>query len=277
MSVGVAQNAVDNRLATMCEPGAKGRSFHRGATVGEPDAVLHGYNAAEQWERALQEDPRFVFVTGWNEWFAGRFDEFLGVRLPVMFVDQFDQEHSRDIEPMQGGHGDNYYYQMVSYIRRYKGARPLTPVTSQPIQIDGRFDDWAAVGRSFATRSATRCGAIIAGYGQRRAVCQHDGPQRHRGRQGELGSETRCSSTSARSKPLTPRIRSELDAAVSRCRQKRVHRLAGLRLRRQSRAGQGRDGHAGTESRRIYVGWRRRRRRTAARATSWSSPSLVQP
>ena len=30
-----------------------------------------------------------------------------------MFVDQFDQEHSRDIEPMKGGHGDNYYYQMV--------------------------------------------------------------------------------------------------------------------------------------------------------------------
>jgi hypothetical protein len=25
-----------------------------------------------------------------------------------MFVDQFDQEHSRDIEPMRGGHGDDY-------------------------------------------------------------------------------------------------------------------------------------------------------------------------
>ena len=41
--------------------------------------------------------------------------------MPVMFVDEFDQEHSRDIEPMKGGHGDNYYYQMVDYIRRYKG------------------------------------------------------------------------------------------------------------------------------------------------------------
>lgn len=149
MSVGVAQNAVDNRLATMCEPGAKGRSFRRGATVREPGAVLHGYNVTEQWERALQEDPRFIFITGWNEWFAGRFDEFLGVRLPVMFVDQFDQEHSRDIEPMLGGHGDNYYYQMVSYIRRYKGARPSTPVISQPIQIDGQFDDWASVSPEF--------------------------------------------------------------------------------------------------------------------------------
>jgi len=149
MSVGVAQNAVEDRLATMSEPGARGRSFHRGSTVHEPDAVLHGYNFVEQWERALQEDPRFVFVTGWNEWIAGRFNEFHGVRLPVMFVDQFDHEHSRDIEPMQGGHGDNYFYQLVSYVRRYKGARPVPPVTSQPIAIDGRFDDWAAVGPEF--------------------------------------------------------------------------------------------------------------------------------
>jgi hypothetical protein len=61
---------------------------------------LHGFNVGEQWERALAEDPRFIFVTGWNEWIAGRFNKFGGIRLPVMFVDQFDQEHSRDIEPM---------------------------------------------------------------------------------------------------------------------------------------------------------------------------------
>ena len=111
--------------------------------------MLYGHNVAEQWERVLREDPKFIFLTGWNEWFADRFDEFAGIRQPVMFVDEFDQEHSRDIEPMQGGHGDNYYYQMVSYIRRYKGARPLPPVTPEPIQIDGRFDDWAAVGPEF--------------------------------------------------------------------------------------------------------------------------------
>jgi hypothetical protein len=136
-----------------------------GSTAGGPDAVLHGYNAAEQWERVLKEDPRFVFVTGWNEWFAGRFDEFLGVQLPVMFVDQFDQEHSRDIEPMQGGHGDNYYYQMVSHIRRYKGARSLTPVTSRPIRIDGRFDDWAAVGPEFRDTIDDPVRRNHAGYG----------------------------------------------------------------------------------------------------------------
>jgi hypothetical protein len=149
MSVGVAQNAVGNRLGSMSEPDAHGRSFHHGTIDRSRDAVLYGPNVAEQWERALREDPKFIFVTGWNEWFADRFDNFAGIGQPVMFVDQFDQEHSRDIEPMQGGHGDNYYYQMVSYIRRYKGARPLPVVTPAPIRIDGRFDDWAAVGPEF--------------------------------------------------------------------------------------------------------------------------------
>ncbi len=149
MSVGVAQNAVNGRLGAMSEPGAHGRSFHNGATDSQPEAVLRGFNATEQWERALKKDPRFIFVTGWNEWIAGRFAEFSGVRLPVMFVDQFDQEHSRDIEPMQGGHGDNYYYQFTDYVRRYKGVRPLPPVKPRPIRIDGKFDDWRNVEPEF--------------------------------------------------------------------------------------------------------------------------------
>ena len=133
MSVGAAQNAIGHRVGSMSEPGARGRSFH-------------GNNYAEQWERALKEDPRLVFITGWNEWIAGRFDEFNGIKTPPMFVDEFDEEHSRDIEPMKGGHGDNYYWQTVNFIRPYKGVPPLPPaVTPQAIVIDGKFDDWKRV------------------------------------------------------------------------------------------------------------------------------------
>ncbi len=149
MSVGVGQNAVGGRLGSMSESGARGRSFHQGAVDSRPDAVRHGFNVAEQWDRAIKEDPRFVFVTGWNEWIAGRFDEFNRIRLPVMFVDQFDQEHSRDIEPMRGGHGDDYYYQLVSEIRRFKGARPPPALESAPITLDGKFADWARVRPEF--------------------------------------------------------------------------------------------------------------------------------
>lgn len=149
MSVGVAQNAVNGRLGSMSESGAHGRSFHNGATDTRPEAVRHGLNVTEQWRRALKEDPRFIFVTGWNEWIAGRFAEFNRIKLPVMFVDQFDHEHSRDIEPMRGGHGDDYFYQFVSNVRRYKGARPLPRLEPHPIKIDGRFDDWREVQPEF--------------------------------------------------------------------------------------------------------------------------------
>jgi hypothetical protein len=154
MSVGVGQNAVAGRLGSMSEPGAQGRSFHDGATDARPDAVRLGLNVAAQWTRALAEDPRFIFVTGWNEWIAGRFAEFNGVKLPVMFVDQFDQEHSRDIEPMRGGHGDDYYYQFAGWVRRYKGTRPLPPVRPAPIQVDGDTADWAAVEPEFRDTAA---------------------------------------------------------------------------------------------------------------------------
>jgi hypothetical protein len=146
MSVGVAQNAVKGRLGSMSEPGAHGRNWHNGANDPTPGAIVKGLNLQEQFEHALKEDPQFIFITGWNEWIAGRFAEFAGVKLPVMFVDQFNQEFSRDIEPMKGGHGDNYYYQMIGYIRRFKGVRkPLAASAPKTIQIDGDFSDWEDV------------------------------------------------------------------------------------------------------------------------------------
>lgn len=147
VSVGVAQNAVDGKLGALSNPRSHGRSFHDGRQPAPEDFDHNGRNFDEQWRRALEMDPSFVFVTSWNEWIAGRFDEtapFQGAG-PVTFVDQFNQEYSRDIEPMKGGHGDSYYYQLVANIRRYKGARPIPVVKPRPIRIDGRFDDWDEV------------------------------------------------------------------------------------------------------------------------------------
>ena len=146
MSVGVAQNAVDGKLAVLSNPRSLGRSYHNGNWDKSPDAVLHGYNFAEQWEHALLEDPQSIFVTGWNEWIAGRFNTFNHVSAPVMFVDEFDQEHSRDIEPMKGGHGDAYYYQLVDLIRRYKGSRkPPVAGAEKTIDVTGDFSQWGDV------------------------------------------------------------------------------------------------------------------------------------
>ena len=51
-----------------------GRSFHDGK---EPDEKRSGEGLyfAEQWKRALAVDPEFVFITGWNEWVAMRFND----------------------------------------------------------------------------------------------------------------------------------------------------------------------------------------------------------
>ena len=141
--VGVAQHATSNI----------GRSFHEGSQP--PPAEQRpeqGLYFAEQWHHALLLKPEFIFITGWNEWIAGRFlsdgtSQFLGRVLPAgetFFVDAYNQEYNRDIEPMRGGHTDNYYWQMADGIRRFKGARPV-PVASaaKTIAIPGDFAQWA--------------------------------------------------------------------------------------------------------------------------------------
>ena len=148
MSVGVAQNAVDGKLGVLSNPTAYGRSFHNGKEPAPEDCDFTGRNFQEQWERALKVDPEMIFITGWNEWIAGRFDinaPFNGAT-PVSFVDQYNQEFSRDIEPMKGGHGDAFYYQMISNIRRFKGVSKQESTAAASIKVDGNFDDWAHVG-----------------------------------------------------------------------------------------------------------------------------------
>jgi hypothetical protein len=145
VNVSVAQNLrqSDGKVTNMSNGDARGRSFHNRKMERGPGAVDHGYNFQEQWLRAFELQPPFVMVTGWNEWIAGRWGKPDG---PLVFVDQFDQENSRDIEPMKGGHGDNYYWQLVANVRRYKGAPPL-PSASTPktIRLEDTFEQWRDV------------------------------------------------------------------------------------------------------------------------------------
>ena len=149
VNVSVAQNLhkTTGKPVNMSQRTARGRSFHDGQQSLAPGSAEQGHNFQEQWQRALELDPPFVMITGWNEWTASKFRR---PGQPVVFVDQFDQEFSRDIEPVKGLHGDNYYYQMVANIRRYKGAPPL-PVASAPktIRLDGGFEQWSDVGPDF--------------------------------------------------------------------------------------------------------------------------------
>ena len=124
LNVSIAQH---NKTCTMSATAWYGandrtRSWHDGQNDTSPDAILYGYNFAEQWEWALEQDVSSIFVTGWNEWVAQRQRADLNPKYPVYFVDCCDPNTSRDAEPMEGLFGDNYYMQLASYIRKYKGT-----------------------------------------------------------------------------------------------------------------------------------------------------------
>ena len=231
VNVSVAQNlrARDGQVTNMSAGNARGRGFHDGQTDHSQSAINGGLNFAEQWERAIALDPPFVMVTGWNEWIAGRFGE-PGKR--VQFVDQFNQEFSRDIEPMRGGHADHYYYQLVAGVRRFKGVAPLPqPSLPKTITLDRGFDQWNDVNPTFNDAIGE---TIPRPRGRRRtALPQPDRPQRS----GVIQSHARCHQClflRPHSRARQPPHGTSLDVAVHRLGPESPNRLARLRLYRQS-------------------------------------------
>lgn len=129
-----------------------------GRTVADPSA--YGIYFQDRWDEALSVDPDFIYLNDWNEWTAGKYrigltpdgkpngpDAFLGRKNNTFyFVDQYNAEFNRTIQPVKGQYTDNYYMQMVQNIRRYKGVRPIPEHSGvQTVRIDGRFGDWAAI------------------------------------------------------------------------------------------------------------------------------------
>jgi hypothetical protein len=131
-----------------------------------------GYAFSEQIDRALEADPPVLMITGWNEWTAGRwgsdprsgFNPAVGQTIAnsytvvpgkgfedYYFVDNFNGEFSRDLEPVKGLYNDNYYCQLVDFLRKYKGARPVETV-SGCVKMDITDSDpseWDQVGPEY--------------------------------------------------------------------------------------------------------------------------------
>jgi hypothetical protein len=120
-----------------------------GKTVENPEG--YGIYFQERWEDALAADPQFLYLNDWNEWTAGKYNQnptakWLGRDNPFIFVDQYNAEFNRTIQPMKGGYTDNYYMQMAQNIRRYKGVRPIPENKGvKNVKIDGSFADWNKV------------------------------------------------------------------------------------------------------------------------------------
>ncbi len=150
VSVGVAQNSSDTGLTAMNGENVYGRSFTYKDRFNKlsPTSKYYGYNFIEQWDRAFQLNPEFVFVTGWNELGANLHEKWEGVK--GAWPDQYNDEYSRDIEPTQGEFKDTYYLLLANKIREFKGVRP-TPTASKAKTIDlsAGFDQWADVGPEY--------------------------------------------------------------------------------------------------------------------------------
>ncbi|MGC8561138.1 MAG: hypothetical protein ACP5O1_10725 [Phycisphaerae bacterium] len=142
-----------------------GRSYHDGREPPPKDQrPWPGICFARQWAHVLSVNPPFVFITGWNEWTAGAWPapgplNFAGRMVnkgDPIFIDEYSPEFSRDAEPMladrgglYGGFGDNYYYQMVAEIRRYKGVHRLPPIHRAVIHIAAPMAQWNHIGPLF--------------------------------------------------------------------------------------------------------------------------------
>lgn len=122
------------------------------------------------FDNAVTNPAKIIMITGWNEWIAGRWsaagaggggagakwaNEYYASNDPnspqqSYFVDEFDPEFSRDIEPMKGGFGDNYLYQMSERVREIKGSRQVEGAFGQwAIDIYGSVGQWYAVGPEY--------------------------------------------------------------------------------------------------------------------------------
>ena len=147
---------------------SKGRSFVKGVQPNNgkndfefsSDTARLGLGFASQFELAIELDPQVIMITGWNEWIAGlprdpSYTHFANTDVDgYMYIDQFNPEFSRDGEPMKlrdgVGFGDNYYYQMVDYIRKFKGIESEELAGGQTaIDIHGELSQWDGVSPEF--------------------------------------------------------------------------------------------------------------------------------
>ena len=134
------------------------------------DYTPYGLQFGQQFDKAIDRDPPLIMITGWNEWITGRWDNVgagagaggqviagqysvsatPGQKETTYFVDSFNPEYSRDIEPMKGGFGDNYLYQMAQRVREYRGTRNVETAFGQwAIDIRGSVGQWYAVGPEY--------------------------------------------------------------------------------------------------------------------------------
>jgi len=130
-----------------------GKSWTSTGGTPEPLRTNEGLYFAEQISRLDEVDPEVLMITQWNEKRASIMQtngtSTLGNEKDPdgwYFVDAMAEEWNRDIEPVKDSYGDNYYYQAVNAVRKFRGVRPYPSTDkSHSITIGKDFGVWANV------------------------------------------------------------------------------------------------------------------------------------
>lgn len=116
---------------------AWGRGWHNNAPDHSNSAINQGLNFEEEFTWAKNYDLKYTFITGWNEWVAGKW----GTN-DSNYVDTFNLEFSRDAEMMDGGYLDNYYLQIVRNTKDIKNVKVTSPIYEPHRTINIKSNDY---------------------------------------------------------------------------------------------------------------------------------------
>lgn len=147
-----------------------GRSWHDGAKDTRENASHYGFQFEEQAQVALNSDADVAFVTQWNEWLVPFLVEETNTLYPmdgypIRLQDEFNEEYSRDIEPMKGGYGDAYYMHLISFVRRFKGMeKPVEENKKHTVDIKSGFADWNDVELTYREYTGDTAPRYFKGY-----------------------------------------------------------------------------------------------------------------
>lgn len=147
VSISTSEINVTNRASEQWFKDTKDRTKswdgkqNRNWLSGEEDAFLYGHNFERQFKEAIKQDPDTIIITGWNEWIAEL--QYDPNTKKIGFIDVADINNNRDIEPMEGGYGDNYYMQLTYWISKFKNVSSKVNVGKDvTVDVTGSFSQW---------------------------------------------------------------------------------------------------------------------------------------
>ena len=149
--------------------GNRGRGWSYSKNTNIASDVRRGTNLEYQWATAFDnyDSVMEVMVTGWNEWIASKTTNYgSGYSGNVCFVDQFNEEFSRDMEMTKGLYGDNFFLQNMRNARAFKSNASYKNISNTGTKALNNLNMWAD-GRTyvdFEGDALERSGNIYTNY-----------------------------------------------------------------------------------------------------------------